>query len=146
MSPCSLPYHRLNQYISRVRQRLRRNASILKKLTLRPALDLGPAICSIAIKDGSSEILHLDFSDDPAFLTWIFVAGVFLGGDFCSPQLGRRFPIRPGQLFAVRARYVVHCSAPYQGRRVVMTGFMEATLLRKADQDVLLSDGIVELS
>ena len=130
----------------RVRQRLLRNSTIKKAWTLRPALDLGPAICSIAIKDGSSEIWHLDFSDDPAFLTWLFVAGKFVGGDFCSAQLGKRFPIGPGQLFAVRARYVVHCSAPYEGRRVVMTGFMESTLLRKADRDVLESEGIVLLA
>ncbi len=75
-------------------------------------MDLGPVVFSVAMKEGSSEKVHLDFSDDYAYLSWVIAVGDWEGADFCAPQLGIRFPVCSGQMFAVRTRTLAHCSSP----------------------------------
>ncbi|KAH6871922.1 hypothetical protein BKA70DRAFT_1241333 [Coprinopsis sp. MPI-PUGE-AT-0042] len=60
-------------------------------------VDLGGSFFTIAVKEGSSERLHLDFRDDHRTLSWLVPMGSYTGGDFIVPQLGYRVPVRPGQ-------------------------------------------------
>ncbi|KAJ7599513.1 hypothetical protein C8J56DRAFT_1094410 [Mycena floridula] len=55
-------------------------------------LDFGPTFFTVAVKSGSSEILHLDMMDDAEDFTWIAVVGDFTGGYFYAPQFGIRIP------------------------------------------------------
>jgi hypothetical protein len=97
----------------------------------RPALDLNGTFFTIAVKDGSSELYHLDWKDD--LNTWAFVIpiGDWTGGELCIPQLGVKIPIRQGQVLGIMARLLVHCSAPItSGHRTVFTCFSNATLMK----------------
>lgn len=123
-----------------------RIARVKEAFECRPPVDLGPCFFAVAVKEGASEWLHLDYSDDLEFFAWVVAVGDWTGGEFCAPQLGVKFPIRPGQVLAVRARYLAHCSSPLVGRRVVFTCFAEATLLKRADREALERDGAVYLS
>ncbi|KAJ7580109.1 hypothetical protein C8J56DRAFT_795553 [Mycena floridula] len=83
-------------------------------LQARPAMHFGPAFCAVAVKSGTSEVIHLDFSDDKRFLTWCIPVGNWTGGYFFIPQLGLKIPIIPGHIYAVLAGVVAHCSTPIQ--------------------------------
>ncbi len=100
--------------------------------------DLGPVVFSVAMKEGSSEKNHLDFSDDYVYLSWVIAVGDWEGADFCAPQLGFQFPIKSGQIFAVRTRTLAHCSSPItSGRRIVFTCFAERILLQQAENEII---------
>lgn len=89
----------------------------------------------MAVKEGASELLHLDWNDDEDNMAFVLPVGDWEGGEFCCPQLGEKIPIRPGQVFAVTARVLVHCSAPVtNGRRVVFTLFTDNILLKHGDK------------
>ncbi|KAJ7573271.1 hypothetical protein C8J56DRAFT_1132068 [Mycena floridula] len=106
-----------------------------KEFAQRPALRFGPAFACLAFKYGASEIIHLDFSDDPRFLMWCMPLGHWEGAFFVIPQLGIKIPIRPGKLYAVLAGVVAHCSTPITaGQRLILTGFMQKDLLRRAEE------------
>ncbi|KAJ7572540.1 hypothetical protein C8J56DRAFT_1068412 [Mycena floridula] len=100
----------------------------------RPALYYGPAFACIAIKSGTSEVIHLDFSDDKRFLTWCIPVGNWKGAYFVIPQLNIKIPIIPGHVYAVLAGVVAHCSTPIEaGERYIFTGFMHKNMLHRAD-------------
>jgi hypothetical protein len=108
-----------------------RVATILaKEFATRPALDFGGVFFTVAVKEGSSEIIHLDFNDDKDNVSWIVPFGDWKGGEFCVPQLNQKVPIRPGQVIAAMTRNLAHCSAPVTGRRVILTLFTDKTLLK----------------
>lgn len=92
-------------------------------------MDFGVTFFTIAVKEGGSEIIHIDWNDNLHKFALIFAAGDWEGGEFCIPQLGVRIPLRPGQVIAVRTRLLAHCSAPILGRRIVFTCFTDSTLL-----------------
>lgn len=98
------------------------------------------------MKEGASEFIHIDFSDRLDYFCWVLAVGDWEGGEFCAPQLGVKFPIRPGQIFAVRARYLAHCSTPIKGRRIVFTFFAEGNLLTHAEKEALAKYGATYLS
>ncbi|SJL03176.1 uncharacterized protein ARMOST_06522 [Armillaria ostoyae] len=126
----------------RAHHRLQR--CLKKAYKKRPTLDFGPAFFSIAMKDGSSEHVHLDFSDDIHTMTWIIPIGDWEGGEFCIPQLGIGIPLKPGQVLAIRTWLLAHCNAPITaGRRVVFTCFSEKTVLKHADLHILEKDGYI---
>lgn len=84
----------------------------------------------MAVKEGSSEIVHIDWSDDVNTITWVWAVGDWTGAAFRAPQLGIEIDIRPGQLFGVMARTVAHLAAPQiSGRRVVFTCFTDSLIL-----------------
>lgn len=88
----------------------------------------------MAAKEGSSEIFHLDFHDDPHSVSWIIPLGDWTGGEFCLPQLGVKIPVLPGQALAVMTKILVHCSAPItNGRRLILTLFSDGYLLKHGD-------------
>ncbi|KAJ7592586.1 hypothetical protein C8J56DRAFT_1045058 [Mycena floridula] len=118
-----------------LRAQRRLDRFLWKQYAERPALRFGPAFACIAFKYGTSEIIHLDFSDDWRYLTWCLPVGEhWEGAFFVIPQLKIRIPIRPGKMYAVLAGVVAHCSTPTTGgKRLILTGFMQKDLLKRAD-------------
>ncbi|KAJ7605397.1 hypothetical protein DFH06DRAFT_1347699 [Mycena polygramma] len=107
------------------------------KLAARPALDWEGVFFAAAVKEGSSELVHIDWNDAHALLTFIFVASEpgseWEGGEFCCPQLGYKIPFRGGQVIAARTRMVAHCGATVSGGgRLVVTCFSDNLLLEHA--------------
>ncbi|KAJ7016280.1 hypothetical protein C8F04DRAFT_1281994 [Mycena alexandri] len=111
---------------ARVLHQLRSN----KDFALRPDQDFGGLFTTMAVKEGGSERIHIDWNDNLHKYALIFAAGDWEGGEFCIPQLGIRIPLRPGQVLAVRTRLLAHCTAPItSGRRLVFTCFTNSLLL-----------------
>ncbi|KAJ7441861.1 hypothetical protein FB451DRAFT_1057941, partial [Mycena latifolia] len=100
-----------------------------KALAQRPDMDFGGLFFTIAVKEGSSERVHIDWNDNLHKYAIIFCTGDYTGGEFCVPQLGTRVPLLPGSVIAARTRLLAHCSAPLSGRRIVFTCFTDCTLL-----------------
>jgi hypothetical protein len=124
--------------VSRAYNHVKGLPSLAQAYAQRPALDFKGAFFTIAIKEGSSEIIHIDVNDFKHSITWVILVGDWDGGEFCAPQLGIKIPIRPGQLFAVMTGVVAHCSAPVtRGRRIACTGFSDKFILSHADAVVV---------
>ncbi|KAJ7164352.1 hypothetical protein C8R46DRAFT_1220857 [Mycena filopes] len=116
----------------RLQDRLRAHAQRLlrKEFKARPALNFGGLFFTVAIKEGSSERIHVDWNDCPQKYALIFCAGNYVGADFCIPQLNIRIPLGPGSVLAVRTRLLAHCATPIiSGRRVVFTCFTDNTYM-----------------
>lgn len=93
-------------------------------------VDFEGVFYTVAIKEGSSEIPHLDFNDHPLSLTWLIALGQFSGGHFVSPQLQRVIPVQAGQVLGAMTRYLLHCgTAVTDGCRLVLTCFTDHTLV-----------------
>lgn len=100
----------------------------------RPALDFGGPFFTLAIKEGASENLHIDFNDDVRNLAWVIPLGDWQGAELCVPQLGAKIPICPGQILAFDAKLLAHSSAPIiHGRRIVLTLFSDYVILKRGD-------------
>jgi predicted 2-oxoglutarate/Fe(II)-dependent dioxygenase YbiX len=96
-------------------------------------LDFYGAFFTFAIKEGTSEIFHVDWNDDLDSITWLIPLGDWEGGELVLPQKGIecRIPIRPGDVFGFMARTLVHCTTPVtKGRRVILTCFSDSNILR----------------
>lgn len=125
-------------FLHRAYARVKSFGSLAQIYLERPALDFSGAFFTIAVKAGSSEKIHLDVNDDKMTWTWVFAVGDWQGGEFCAPQLGVKIPIRPGQLFAVMAGVVAHCSAPVtNGYRLIFTCFSDKYLMSHSDVIVI---------
>ena len=98
---------------SRAYKRIMTN--LTEELKNRPALQFGGAFFTVAVKEGSSEEIHLDFNDDPNGISWVVPLGDWEGGEFCLPQFGIKIPIRSGQILGAMTRILAHCSAPVKG-------------------------------
>ncbi|KAJ7781298.1 hypothetical protein B0H16DRAFT_1497863 [Mycena metata] len=125
----------LNEIIpdhARLQDRLRAHAERLlrKEFARRPSLNFGGLFFTVAIKEGASERIHIDWNDCLQKYALIFCAGEYTGGDFCIPQLNIRIPLGPGSVLAVRTRLLAHCATLVgNGRRVVFTCFTDNTSL-----------------
>jgi len=116
--------------ISRAYKRAKGFPHLAQAYLERPALDFLGAFFTIAIKEGASEIIHIDVNDDKMSLTCVIPIGDWAGGEFCAPQLGIKIPVRPGQMFAVMTGVVAHCSAPVaHGRRPICTCFSDKFIM-----------------
>jgi hypothetical protein len=104
--------------------------TLADELANRPALSFGGAFFTVAVKEGSSELLHLDFNDDPNGISWIVPLGDWEGGQYCVSQLGMKIPIQSGQVLGAMTRILAHCSAPVKGRRIILTLFANKNLLK----------------
>ncbi|KAJ7599235.1 hypothetical protein C8J56DRAFT_720928, partial [Mycena floridula] len=91
----------------------------------RPELDFGPTFFTVAVKSGSSEILHLDMMDNTEDFMWIAIIRDFTGGYFYAPQFGICIPVFPGQVLGVLARLIPVMS----GRRIVYTLFSDKFIM-----------------
>lgn len=107
---------------------------LAKQLRDRPALDFGGAFFVVAVKEGSSERIHLDFNDDEHGVSWVVPFGdQWEGGAFCAPQLEKKIPVGPGQALGGMTRLLAHCGTPVtSGRRVILTLFSDKNLLQHA--------------
>ena len=62
------------------------------KLAKHPTLHFKGTFFTIAIKEGGSKILHINWSDGMKTITWVFAMGGWEGCEFVAPQLGVRVP------------------------------------------------------
>ncbi|KAJ3543286.1 hypothetical protein NMY22_g3198 [Coprinellus aureogranulatus] len=89
---------------------------------LADCVDFGGSFFTVAMKEGSSERLHIDFNDHPSSLTWLVPFGDWTGGDFVAPQLGQVVPVRPGQILGAMTKTLLHCGTPItSGRRAKLS-------------------------
>jgi hypothetical protein len=62
----------------------------------------------VAVKEGSSEFIHIDFNHPLSLVTLIWVVSrpnsTWTGGEFCTPQLKGKISFRGGQMLAVRRK------------------------------------------
>ncbi|KAF8875575.1 hypothetical protein BD779DRAFT_1678179 [Infundibulicybe gibba] len=122
---CPVQYERQLLAYDRVKSLLQ------SEFECRPALDFQGAFFAVAVKEGSSEIIHLDFHDFKHSITWIVPLGDWEGGEFCIPQLGIKIPVHAGQVLGAMTGVFAHCSAPVtQGYRVILTLFSENCLVK----------------
>ncbi|KAF6749787.1 hypothetical protein DFP72DRAFT_818552, partial [Ephemerocybe angulata] len=99
-----------------------------------PLVDFGGAFFAVAVKEGSSEIPHIDFNDHPLSMTWLVALGDWEGAEFSLPQIGCNIPVRPGQALGAMTRRLVHCGTPVtEGRRLVLTMFTDNTLIKHSE-------------
>lgn len=89
----------------------------------------------MAIKEGGSERIHLDFNDDKRNPSWVMAVGAWKGGKMSLPQLGVNVPILGGQLMSAMTGTLAHSATPVEGRRIVFTFFTDRFLLLHSDQD-----------
>jgi hypothetical protein len=107
-------------------------------------LDFHGAFFTVAIKEGVSEKIHIDFNDGKKTITWITAIGDWEeGAEFVAPQLGVRVPLRPGQVIGLMAGVIAHFTTPIKsGRRVIFTCFTEELLwLHKNVPPVIIGCG-----
>jgi hypothetical protein len=96
------------------------------ELACRPALDFKGAFFTVAVKEGCSNIVHIDWSDGKKTMTWVWAVGNWEGAEFVAPQLGIRVPVQPGHLFGLMAGVVAHFTTSLtSGRRVMFTCFTD---------------------
>ncbi|KAJ7815265.1 hypothetical protein B0H14DRAFT_2304317, partial [Mycena olivaceomarginata] len=74
-----------------------------------PNLNFDGLFFTVAVKEGSSEVLHVDWNNNLHTYAIIFCVGDYTGGEFCIPQIGYRIPLRAGAILAVRTRLLAHC-------------------------------------
>lgn len=116
-----------------VRDTLAKKAGFMSDMSDFPWIDFGGAFYAMAIKDGGSQKIHLDWMDHSGTYAWILNIGPsWKGGDLCFPQLGKRVPTRPGQVIAFQGRYLAHCASPTLGDRLVITCFSDRSLMGRA--------------
>lgn len=102
------------------------------KFASRPNLDFDGTFFTVAVKEGSSEVVHIDFNDDCKNVAFVVPFGDFTGADLCIPQLNTRVPILPGQMAAFNAKLLAHCSSPILGgRRIILTLFTDYITLKR---------------
>ena len=91
---------------------------------------LDGAFFTVAVKEGSSELIHLNFNDDLNGITWIVPLDNWKGGKLCVSQLGMKIPICPGQMLGAMTRILAHCSASVKCCRLILTLIVNKTLLK----------------
>ncbi|KAJ3755616.1 hypothetical protein EV360DRAFT_49434 [Lentinula raphanica] len=97
-------------------------------------LDFGGAFFAVAIKTGSSEIDHLDWSDDKYGLTWVSGVGDWQGADLKAMETGWQFPLQPGDAILANMRQMVHSASPIvSGQRITLTFFTCNFLARHSE-------------
>lgn len=109
------------------------------------SFDFGGSFFTVALKEGGSELMHIDWGDSPTSLTFITSVGgrsVY----FCIPQLRMKVPLRPGQFLAVASRLLSHFVTEISGetgdrlplrtaydRRVVIVAFCDHHLMKHSE-------------
>jgi hypothetical protein len=86
----------------------------------------------VAVKIGSSEIIHVDYTDDPNQPSWtIPLTRNYVGGKFMAPQLGMQTPFLAGQAIAALTKIMPHAGSRVEwGDRLTITLFSPASLMK----------------
>ena len=107
----SFKYLRISSYLSQ-----------FKHLSGRSALEFESAFTTVAVKEGSSERIHVDYNDQG--ITWVLPIGEWEGGEMVFPQLKLKVPLRSGELLGFSANLLAHHSMPIiWGNCLVITMF-----------------------
>ncbi|KAJ3768741.1 hypothetical protein FB446DRAFT_792036 [Lentinula raphanica] len=119
----------------RQQQALYRVRTVLAdEFTSMPWLDFGGAFFAVAIKTGSSERDHLDWSDDKLGLTWVSGVGEWEGADLRALETGFQYPLRAGEAILANMRQMVHSASPISnGQRITLTFFTCSFLARHSE-------------
>ncbi|KAJ7903248.1 hypothetical protein B0H13DRAFT_2512242 [Mycena leptocephala] len=117
---------RLQEIVDRIHKRIRKYLD--RDLEDYPNFDFLGLFTTIAVKEGTSENVHIDWGDNLHRFAYVFTVGDYSGGDFCTPQLGGRIAVPPGSVLAARTRLLAHCSTPAKGRRLVFTCLVDSML------------------
>ncbi|KAI0044869.1 hypothetical protein FA95DRAFT_1496441 [Auriscalpium vulgare] len=125
----------LNQHNPEQARTVERCAEHVRRLVnFREALDFNGACLCIAIKQGSSELIHVDFNDHERFLTCVLPVGDAVGAHVFLPQLNQRFAVERGSMFAFKAKRLAHCtSPPTSGERIVLTCFTDYATAKRVE-------------
>ncbi|KZP21010.1 hypothetical protein FIBSPDRAFT_685977, partial [Athelia psychrophila] len=95
-----------------------------------PSLNFNGAFFTIAVKNGSSEIIHVDRNDKKMLWMWIIAVSDWEGGEFRIPKVGVKIPLQTGQVLAVMSGVLAHFSALVTwGRHIIMTCSPERNLV-----------------
>ncbi|KAJ6613331.1 hypothetical protein B0H10DRAFT_1733051, partial [Mycena sp. CBHHK59/15] len=84
-----------------------------QQLQRYPNFDFRGVITTVAVKEGGSEKIHLDWFDKLNLLAWVTALGDYQGAHLCTPQLGGKMPCNPGALLGARTRFLAHCCSPF---------------------------------
>ena len=87
------------------------------------------------MKEGSSELVHLDWNDHPDSVTWVIPIwdSDWVGGDLWVPQIDALMPLKNGDAAALCTRTLAHAGTKIeQGNRLVFTLFTDKYLLNAA--------------
>jgi len=108
----------------------------------RPALDFKGLCQTVAIKEGSSQLPHLDWLDHPGIYAFVICVGPgWKGGKIVYPQLRKAVPTSPGQVIA---RQLAHFTSEVVGDRLALTCFVDQATLDRAlkaySQVIVLSE------
>lgn len=114
-----------------VRQRV--NQKLKNKLKDKPYLDFHGAFFAVAVKEGCSDIDHLDWADDIDNLTFVTAVDNWEGADLQFLELGLRFPLAQGDIAVGKMRKLVHSAGKItSGRRITLTFFTSELLTKQA--------------
>ncbi|KAG2116857.1 hypothetical protein BD769DRAFT_1390944 [Suillus cothurnatus] len=58
-----------------------------------PSLDFGGSVFAVTVKEGGSQLIHINWHDCHAIWAFVFAIGDWEGGEFCAPELGIKIPI-----------------------------------------------------
>ncbi|KAG2045680.1 hypothetical protein BDR06DRAFT_965608 [Suillus hirtellus] len=119
-----------------------------KEFLLMPSLDFNGAFFCLAIKDGTSEIIHVDWNDGLDTITWLIALGEWEGGTIVIVYKGveRRIPLHAGSMFGFMSRTLPHFTTPVTaGCRTILTCFSDSNLLNRASKFTLHHQGILIL-
>ena len=94
---------------------------------------LGQYIKTLAIRDGSSDVPHIDLGDGRKAMTVLIALGNFTGGHLKFPQLGIEIPIQAGDIVIFRASCLVHYVEDAKGKRYALTGIIGKNLFTWAN-------------
>ncbi|KAI0072018.1 hypothetical protein K474DRAFT_1605946 [Panus rudis PR-1116 ss-1] len=107
-------------------------------LARRLALVFLGVCTAIAVKEGASDSVHIDFHDPKQGIAWVVPIGDWVGSTLSLPQLGDdshacEFEIRPREIFAFPARRLAHAvKPPTKGRRLALTFFTHGNTVNYA--------------
>ncbi|KAG2150778.1 hypothetical protein DEU56DRAFT_728262 [Suillus clintonianus] len=68
---------------------------------------MGGPFFNVVAKEVGSSVTHIDCNNDKAVYGFLFAVGDWEGGEFCVPQLSIKIPVRPGQILAVLAMFLL---------------------------------------
>lgn len=101
----------------------------------RRGFDFESAFTTVAVKSGSSEIVHIDGNDKG--ITWVLPLGNWKGAHLVIPQLGLKIAMKPGQVIGMCANILAHYTTPItEGERIAITMFTCSNVFNDAQKIV----------